>query len=110
MLYTCTYTHSSACAIKLTSRERERESERERNHRWRRGGQKQRERERAAGYKAELTTMEVGSQGMLADSDLDALREAIDAPRKEFTGLCLLAIRTAILGSFSIWCSRNCIT
>ena len=58
---------------------------------------------------AELTTMEVGSQGMLADSDLDALREAIDAPRKEFTGLCLLAIRTAILGSFGIWCSRNCI-
>ena len=53
--------------------------------------------------------MEVGSQGVLADSDLDALREAIDAPRKEFTGLCLLAIRTAILGSFGIWCSRNCI-
>ena len=42
---------------------------------------------RAVGYKAELITMEVGSQGMLGDSDLDALREAIDALRKEFAAL-----------------------
>ena len=65
---------------------------------------------RAAGYKTELITVEVGSRGMLGDSDLDALRDAMDATRKEFTGLCLLAIRTAILGSFRIWCSKNCIT
>ena len=65
---------------------------------------------RAAGYKTQFITMEVGSRGMLGDSDLDALRNAIDATRKEFTGLCLLAIRTAILGSFCIWCSRNCTT
>ena len=40
--------------------------------------------------------MEVGSRGVLGDSDLDDLREVIDAPRKEFTGTCILAIRTAI--------------
>ena len=65
---------------------------------------------RAAGYKTELITVEVGSRGMLGDSDIDALRDAMDATRKEFTGLCLLAIRTAILESFRIWCSKNCIT
>ena len=65
---------------------------------------------RAVGYKAELITMEVGSRGMLGDSDLHALREATDTPREKFTDVCILAIRTATLGGFGTWCSRNCIT
>ena len=62
---------------------------------------------RAAGYQSKLITVEVGSRGMLGNGDLDELKEAIKAPRKEFTDLSLRTIRTAIMGSFSIWGSRN---
>ena len=65
---------------------------------------------RAAGYRTELITVEVGSRGMLGISDLDELREAIDATRKDFSTLSLQIIRTAILGSFYIWSSRNSVT
>ena len=65
---------------------------------------------RAAGYKTELITVEVGSRGMLDVSNFDALREVIKTSMKEFTSLTLLTIRTAILGSFDIWSSRNCVT
>ena len=62
---------------------------------------------RAAGYKTSLITLEVGSRGMLGEDDMTQLKEAFDAPTKEFTSLCLRAIRAAILGSFSIWGCRN---
>ena len=65
---------------------------------------------KAAGYRTELITVEVGSRGMLGVSDLDDLREAIDATRKDFSTLTLQIIRTAILGSFYIWGSRNSVT
>ena len=62
---------------------------------------------RAAGYRVKLITLEVGSHGMLGDVNIDDLREAIEATTKEFSSLCLQAIRAAILASFSIWGSRN---
>ena len=62
---------------------------------------------RAAGYKTSFITLEVGSRGMLGEDDMIQLKEAFDAPAKEFTSLCLHAIRAAILGSFSIWDCRN---
>ena len=112
--------------IKYTAMHSQMDSMCKRKGREKEGGRREKERERhkarkmkyhdlvevgrAVGYKAELITMEVGSRGMLGDSDLDALREAIDAPRKKFTGVCILAIRTATLGGFGTWCSRNCIT
>ena len=65
---------------------------------------------RAAGYRVKLFNMVVGSRGMLGDADFDLLREATDAPRKECTSVCLLITRTAILGSFYIWGSRNHVT
>ena len=65
---------------------------------------------RAAGYRTELLTVEVGSRGMLSVSDFDDLKRAIKAPRKDVTKLCLQTIKTAILGSFDIWGSRNSIT
>ena len=46
-------------------------------------------------------------RGMLGDAIINDLREAIDAPRREFSILCLEIIRATILGSFSIWASRN---
>ena len=59
---------------------------------------------RAAGYRAKLITLEVGSRGMLGDANINDLREATT---KEFSSLCLQGITAAILGSFSIWGSRN---
>ena len=62
---------------------------------------------RAAGYGVKLLNLVVGSRGMLGDADFNLLREATDAPRKECTSVCLHITRAAILGSFSIWGSRN---
>ena len=62
---------------------------------------------RAAGYRAKLLNLVVGSRGMLGDADFDLLREDTDAPRKECTSLCAHIIKAAILGPFSIWGSRN---
>jgi hypothetical protein len=63
---------------------------------------------RAAGFRCELITLEVGSRGMLSAADLEPLQAAIEAPRKEVVNLCLSIIRTTILESFRIWASRNC--
>ena len=65
---------------------------------------------RAARYNTELITVEVGSRGMLGDSDFEALKKAINASHKEISNLCLLIIQSSILGSFKIWASRNSIT
>ena len=64
---------------------------------------------RAAGYKTELT-VEVGSRGILGFSDLEPLAAAISCSRKDIETLCLIIIRTTLLESFSIWCSRNTVT
>ena len=59
---------------------------------------------RETGYRTELLTVEVGSRG---NADFEALRAAINASCKDTANLCLLVIRTALLESFRIWCSRN---
>ena len=58
---------------------------------------------RAAGYKTQLITTKVGSHGMLGDLDFEDLKKATNALRKEISNFCLLTIRSAILGSFTIW-------
>ena len=65
---------------------------------------------RNVSYKTTLITIEVGSRGMLATSDFDDLRAAIQTSLKTTTSLCLDVIRTTLLGSFRIWTSRNYIT
>ena len=65
---------------------------------------------RAAGYKTELITVEVGSRGMLDTSDLEPLAAAISCHHKDIQSLCLSVIRTTLLESFKIWCSRNTVT
>ena len=62
---------------------------------------------RAAGYRSKLLTVEVGSRGMLSPSDLEPLSSAIDCPRSAIETLCSSVIRTTLLESFRIWCSRN---
>ena len=61
----------------------------------------------AAGYRSQLITVEVGSRGMVDVSDFTALRNALDASKKEFSAMTTQVIRTAIL---KIWASRNCKT
>ena len=56
---------------------------------------------RAAGYRTELITVEVGSRGMLGDSDFDDLREVIHATRKD---------KLQSWDRCSIWSSRNYVT
>ena len=65
---------------------------------------------RAAGYKTDLITVEVGSHGMLGKWVFESLKEAILVSQKDITSLCLQSIRSAILGSFKIWSCRNSIT
>ena len=65
---------------------------------------------RAAGYKTDLITFEVGSRGMLGDSVVEGFKKATSATRKDISNLCLHIIRSAILGSFAIWTSTNSIT
>ena len=62
---------------------------------------------RAAGYRCELITVEVGSRGMLSVADLESLQAAIDVPRREIVNLCLTIIQTTTLQSFWIWGCRN---
>ena len=62
---------------------------------------------RAAGYRTELMTVEIGSRGMLAPSDLELLSSVINCSRAVIKSLCLLAIRHVLPEYFKIWCSRN---
>ena len=61
----------------------------------------------AAGFRTELITVEVGSRGMLQDEEFDHLKLLFNVPQKSIACLCLSIIRTTILESFKIWCSRN---
>ena len=53
---------------------------------------------RAAGYHSNLITIEVGSRVMVSDDDFDGLKQALNAPRKDFTHLSLNTIRATIMG------------
>ena len=60
-----------------------------------------------AGYSTQLITLEVGSRGMVTDSDFELIRSTFKSSTKETVHLTLDIIRTVILQSFKIWCSRN---
>ena len=64
----------------------------------------------AAGYRSKLISVEVGSWGMVDISDFTAIRNALDASKKEFSAMTTQVIRMAILESFKTWASRNCTT
>ena len=60
-----------------------------------------------AGYRTELITLEVGSRGMVLDSDFEMIHSTFVTTRKDAVNLTLAVIRTTLLHSFKIWCSRN---
>ena len=62
---------------------------------------------RARGYDAECIAVEVGSRGLIVESELQQLKDALGLPAKAMTEVALSLSRAAILGSYRIWCSRN---
>ncbi len=60
-----------------------------------------------AGYIVELITLEVGSRGLIMDSELNDIQAALGTTRVEMNELALHLCKTAVLGSFKIWCCRN---
>ena len=59
------------------------------------------------GYSTELITLEVGSRGMVSDDDFATLHLIFGTSRKDMDYLALAVIRSTLLESFKIWCSRN---
>ena len=62
---------------------------------------------RARGYDAECIAVEVGSRGLVVESELEKLKEALEVPAKAMTEVAVSLSRAAILGSHKIWCTRN---
>ena len=59
------------------------------------------------GYNAECFAVEVGSRGLIVEGELQQLKDALGAPARAMTELAGSLSRTAMLGYFKIWCSRN---
>ena len=62
---------------------------------------------RNAGYQASCLAFEVGSRGLIVQSKLLELRQALGAPAKPTTQLGVALSQCVILGSFNVWCCRN---
>ena len=62
---------------------------------------------RVQGYNAECFAVEVGSRGLIVKGELQQLKNALGAPARAMAELAGSLSRTAMLGSFKIWCSRN---
>ena len=59
------------------------------------------------GYNVEFFAVEVGSRGLIVEGELQQLKNALGAPARAMTELARALSRTAVLGSFKTWCSRN---
>ena len=59
------------------------------------------------GYSTELILLQVGSRGVPDLPGFEKLAKILNFHRKELTKLLEESSRLALVGSFSIWCSRN---
>ena len=62
---------------------------------------------RNAGYNAKLITVEVGSRGLPNMCGFDKLRKELKLTRTQTHDLMVQTAKRAMVGSFTIWCSRN---
>ena len=60
-----------------------------------------------AGYQAKCLAFEVGLRGLTNETQLADLRQALGVPAKATSKLAVTVSRSAILGSFKVWCCRN---
>ena len=74
---------------------------------WEGGREGGREGERERGREGERDTIEVGSRGLPNMSGFESLRKELKLTKTQTHDLMVQAARRAMLGSFSIWCSRN---
>ena len=65
------------------------------------------EQAKAKGYSTELILLQVGSRGVPDLPGFEKLAKTLSFHRKELTKLLEESSRLALVGSFSIWCSRN---
>ena len=59
------------------------------------------------GYQSTPVTLEVGSIGLINEAGFKDLKKLLNPSPKKFRTLLEQCSRQAIIGSFSIWCSRN---
>ena len=59
------------------------------------------------GYKTSLLTLQVGSRGVPDLPGFEKLTKILNLSSRELSGLLTDVSRQALVGSFSIWCSRN---
>ena len=62
---------------------------------------------RNAGYNTKLITVEVGSRGLPNMCGFDKLRKELKLTRIQTHDLMVQTAKRAMVGSFTIWCSRN---
>ena len=60
-----------------------------------------------AGYRASLITLEVGSRGLVVESELMELNEALNVTKSDIVQLGMTLSRCANPGSFKIGCTQN---
>ena len=65
---------------------------------------------REVGYRVKLLSLEVGSRGMILDSDMSAMQSIFGATGRTTKVLVSNIIRVTLLESFKIWYSRNVCT
>ena len=65
------------------------------------------ERARANGYQATVLTIQMGSRGVPDYDSFSKLATMLKFKKKEMSALLERVIRAALIGSFTIWCSRN---
>ena len=61
----------------------------------------------AAGYTTELITVVVVSRGLVDASSFRPLARVLNVSHKDISNLCIAIIRTTLLESHKVWCSRN---
>ena len=65
------------------------------------------EQARVRGYHTSVHTIQVGSRGVPDYDSFAKLADMLQIPDKELNNLLERVIRAALIGSFTIWCSRN---
>ena len=59
------------------------------------------------GYQSTLVTLEVGSRGLINEAGFKDLKKLLNPSPRKFRTLLEQCSHQSIIGSFSLWCSRN---
>ena len=62
---------------------------------------------RSSGYRTTVLTVQVGSRGVPDHQSFSQLATILGILDKDLTKLLERVVKAALVGSFTIWCSRN---